>query len=81
MYPYYAEAVAAKHERALNEVMNSIRDVTQLLDLNELLSRILVSALSVIPYECIGVLWQYDPEIDALTVKARAGGLERGCFK
>ncbi|OMC72216.1 hypothetical protein BK126_09505 [Paenibacillus sp. FSL H7-0326] len=81
LYPYYAEAVAAKHERALNEVMNSIRDVTQLLDLNELLSRILVSALSVIPYECIGVLWQYDPEIDALTVKARAGGLGEGMLQ
>lgn len=81
LYPYYTEAVAIKHERALNEIMNSIRDVTQLLDLNELLSRILVSALSVIPYECIGVLWRYDPAIDALKVKARAGEMGEGMLK
>ncbi|MGF9698518.1 helix-turn-helix domain-containing protein [Paenibacillus sp. MABNR03] len=81
LYPYYTEAVASKHERALNEIMNSIRDVTQLLDLNELLGRILVSALSVIPYECIGVLWRYDPAIDALTVKARAGEMGEGMLR
>ncbi|RAJ02972.1 GAF domain-containing protein [Paenibacillus pabuli] len=81
LYPYYSEAVASKHERALNEIMNSIRDVTQLLDLNELLGRILVSALSVIPYECIGVLWRYDPAIDALTVKARAGEMGEGMLR
>jgi len=81
LYPYYTEAVANKNERALNEIMNSIRDVTQLLDLNELLGRILVSALSVIPYECIGVLWRYDPAIDALTVKARAGEMGEGMLR
>ncbi|MFX3650024.1 MAG: helix-turn-helix domain-containing protein [Paenibacillus sp.] len=81
LYPYYTEAVANKNERALNEIMNSIRDVTQLLDLNELLERILVSALSVIPYECIGVLWRYDPVIDALTVKARAGEMGEGMLR
>lgn len=81
LYPYYTEAVASKNERALNEIMNSIRDVTQLLDLNELLGRILVSALSVIPYECIGVLWRYDPAIDALTVKARAGEMGEGMLR
>ncbi|MFB5674466.1 helix-turn-helix domain-containing protein [Paenibacillus terreus] len=79
--PYYTEVIAKKHQRALNEMMNSIRDVTQLLDLNELLSRILVSALSVIPYECIGVLWRYDPVTDALTVKARAGEMGEGMMK
>ncbi|WP_310830141.1 helix-turn-helix domain-containing protein [Paenibacillus pedocola] len=73
LYPCYSEFMAAKHEHALNEMMNSIRDVTQLLDLNELLERILASALAVIPYESIGVLWSYDPAIDALKVKARAG--------
>ncbi|CAM4518795.1 helix-turn-helix domain-containing protein [Paenibacillus typhae] len=73
LYPCYTEFMAARHEHALNEMMNRIRDVTQLLDLTELLERILASALAVIPYESIGVLWSYDPELDALKVKARAG--------
>ncbi|WP_162551114.1 helix-turn-helix domain-containing protein [Paenibacillus tepidiphilus] len=54
-------------------MMNSFRDVTQLLDLDELLERILASALAVIPYDSIGVLWSYEPAADALKVKARAG--------
>lgn len=81
LYPYYTEFLAAKHERALNEMMNSIRDVTQLLDLNELLERILQSALEVIPYESIGVLWSYDPAIGALTVRARVGEMGEEMLK
>ncbi|AWB45556.1 hypothetical protein DCC85_16000 [Paenibacillus sp. CAA11] len=81
LYPYYTEFIAAKHERALNEMMNSIRDVTQLLNLNELLERILANALVVIPYESIGVLWSYDPAIDALTVRARAGEMGEEMLK
>ncbi|SEU28181.1 helix-turn-helix domain-containing protein [Paenibacillus sp. NFR01] len=81
LYPYYSDFMAARHEQALNTMMNSFRDVTQLLDLDELLERILASALDVIPYDSIGVLWSYDPAIGALKVKARAGEMGKDMLK
>ncbi|WP_187355515.1 helix-turn-helix domain-containing protein [Paenibacillus tengchongensis] len=81
LYPSYTEFMAAAHEQALQTMMNSFRDVTQLLDLDDVLERILASALEVIPYESIGVLWSYDPAIDALKVKARAGEMGEDMLK
>lgn len=75
------EVVVSKYECVLNEIMNSICDVIQLLDLNELLSWILVSVLLVIFYECIGVLWRYDFVIDVLKVKVRVGEMGEGMLK
>ncbi|WP_336789119.1 helix-turn-helix domain-containing protein [Paenibacillus sp. MMO-177] len=81
LYPYYSEASLKQQEVKLNKMMESIREVTQSVDLDELLSKILTNALSVIPYETIGVLWMYDPAIGRLKVRAKAGEIGKEMLK
>ncbi|RTQ93813.1 helix-turn-helix domain-containing protein [Lysinibacillus telephonicus] len=57
-----------------NKMMESIRDISVLEDLDDLLKKILENALSVIPAADMGVLWMYEPNLDVLFPKAWTGG-------
>lgn len=81
LYPYAAAAIVEKHNNQLNKMMDSIRDVTQSVDLDELLNKILKNALSVIPYVSVGVLWMFDEQSGRLRVRARAGEMGEGMLK
>ncbi|MGG4130480.1 helix-turn-helix domain-containing protein [Paenibacillus illinoisensis] len=80
-YPCYTEYIASKYKRAMDQMMNSIQDVTQQLNWNVLIGRILQSALSVIPYDCVGVLWRYDRYLGQLVSEARTGEMGKEIVK
>ncbi|MFJ7308899.1 helix-turn-helix domain-containing protein [Peribacillus frigoritolerans] len=73
-YPYYLEKILERQKYTLNIMMNSIRDISVLQDVDYLLTKILENALSVIPVADMGVLWMYDTELKVLTPRAWAGG-------
>ncbi|WP_335399438.1 helix-turn-helix domain-containing protein [Neobacillus drentensis] len=58
----------------MNKMMESIRDISNLNNLDDLLTKILENSLSVIPVADMGVLWMYNEEDDILMPKAWAGG-------
>ncbi len=73
LYPYYAERQLDRQNHILNKMMESIRQMTSVLELEELLTQILSNALAVIPVADMGVLWMFDDELDVLTARAFAG--------
>ncbi len=71
---YYSESMLKKEQFIRKKMMESIREISILNDINTLLTKILENALSVIPSADFGVLWMYEKEEDALIPKAWAGG-------
>ena len=71
---YYLELMLKKEQFIRKKMMESIREISILNDINTLLTKILENALSVIPSADFGVLWMYEEEEGALIPKAWAGG-------
>ncbi|GGA29205.1 helix-turn-helix domain-containing protein [Psychrobacillus lasiicapitis] len=71
---YYLQVMLDREKYIRNKVMESIRDISILEDLDDLLKKILENALSVITAADMGVLWMYEPNLDALFPKAWTGG-------
>ena len=74
IYSYYLECMLGKEKYIRNKMMESIRDISYLDDLEDLLTKILENALSVITAADMGVLWMYDEKEDILMPKAWVGG-------
>ncbi|MEH7333493.1 hypothetical protein V7161_12695, partial [Neobacillus drentensis] len=71
---HYLQVMLDREKYIRNKMMESIRDISVLEDLNDLLKKILENALSVIPAADMGVLWMYEPSLDVLFPKAWTGG-------
>lgn len=71
---HYLQVMLDREKYIRNKMMESIRDISVLEDLDDLLKKILENALSVIPAADMGVLWMYEPSLDALFPKAWTGG-------
>lgn len=71
---YYFQLMLDREKYIRNKMMESIRDISVLEDLDNLLKKILENALSVIPAANMGVLWMYEPSLDVLFPKAWTGG-------
>ncbi|USK42232.1 helix-turn-helix domain-containing protein [Cytobacillus oceanisediminis] len=71
---HYLQLMLDREKYIRNKMMESIRDISVLEDLDDLLKKILENALSVIPAADMGVLWMYEPGLDALFPKAWTGG-------
>jgi len=74
IYTYYLEQMLEKEKYIRSKMMESIRDISSLNNLDDLLTKILKNSLSVIPAADMGVLWMYNPKEDILIPKAWAGG-------
>lgn len=74
VYSYYLECMLEKEKYIRNKMMESIRDISNLNNLDDLLTKILENALSVIAVADMGVLWMYNEDEDILIPKAWAGG-------
>ncbi|MDI4643500.1 helix-turn-helix domain-containing protein [Cohnella hashimotonis] len=81
LYPslpgYYADHVAARQHMIVRKMSDSIKSITALLDLDQLLSQILDNTMTVIPTASVGVLWMYDAEENALTVRTASERFDR----
>jgi sugar diacid utilization regulator len=71
---YYLQLMLEREKHIRNKLIESIRDISVLEDLDFLLTKILENALSVIPSADMGVLWMYDGDIGKLLPKAWTGG-------
>ncbi|PFO07405.1 diguanylate phosphodiesterase [Bacillus sp. AFS076308] len=71
---YYLQLMLEREKHIRNKLIESIRDISILEDLDFLLTKILENALSVIPIADMGVLWMYDGDLGKLIPKAWAGG-------
>ncbi|MBO0997519.1 helix-turn-helix domain-containing protein [Bacillus sp. SD075] len=71
---YYLQVMLDREKYIRNKMMDSIRDISLLENLDDLLKKILENALSVIPAADMGVLWMYEPSLDVLFPKAWTGG-------
>ncbi|MDN3014681.1 helix-turn-helix domain-containing protein [Paenibacillus sp. BSR1-1] len=71
---HYLQIMLDREKYIRNKMMESIRDISVLEDLNDLLKKILENAISVIPAADMGVLWMYEPSLDVLFPKAWTGG-------
>ncbi|MDR4947175.1 helix-turn-helix domain-containing protein [Neobacillus cucumis] len=71
---YYFQLMLEKEKHIRNKLIESIRDISILEDLDFLLTKILENALSVIPSADMGVLWLYAGELNKLIPKAWTGG-------
>ena len=58
---HYLQLMLDREKYIRNKMMESIRDISVLEDLDDLLKKILENALSVIPAADMGVLWMYEP--------------------
>ncbi|WP_285769442.1 helix-turn-helix domain-containing protein [Peribacillus sp. SI8-4] len=74
IHSYYLECMLSKEKHIRKKLMESIRDISFLEDLDALLTKILENALSVITAADMGVLWMYDEKEEILMPKAWAGG-------
>ncbi|QPQ29778.1 helix-turn-helix domain-containing protein [Lysinibacillus sp. JNUCC 51] len=74
LHSYNLELMLKKERFIRKKMMESIREISILNDINTLLTKILENALSVIPTADLGVLWMYEEEESALIPKAWAGG-------
>ena len=74
IYAYYLEHMLEKETYIRHKMMESIRDISNLNNLDDLLTNILEKALSVINVADMGVLWMYNEEENVLIPKAWAGG-------
>ncbi|GLC88387.1 helix-turn-helix domain-containing protein [Lysinibacillus piscis] len=71
---HHLEKMLKKEQFIRKKMMESIREISAVNDLQSLLTKILENALSVIPVADFGVLWMYDEEEGALLPKAWVGG-------
>ncbi|MBT2659037.1 helix-turn-helix domain-containing protein [Bacillus sp. ISL-18] len=71
---HYLQLMLDREKHIRNKLIESIRDISVLEDLDFLLTKILENALSVIPSADMGVLWMYDDDIGKLIPKAWTGG-------
>ncbi|MBT2719867.1 helix-turn-helix domain-containing protein [Bacillus sp. ISL-46] len=71
---HYLQVMLDREKYIRNKMMESIRDISVLEDLDDLLKKILENAISVIPAADMGVLWMYEPSLDVLFPKAWTGG-------
>ncbi|MEH7094450.1 helix-turn-helix domain-containing protein [Neobacillus vireti] len=71
---YYLQLMLEREKHIRNKLIESIRDISVLEDIDFLLTKILENALSVIPSADMGVLWMYDGDIGKLLPKAWTGG-------
>nr|WP_263327813.1 helix-turn-helix domain-containing protein [Neobacillus sp. Marseille-Q6967] len=71
---HYLQVMLEREKYIRNKMMESVRDISILEDLDDLLKKILENALSVIPAADMGVLWMYEPSLDVLFPKAWTGG-------
>lgn len=71
---YYLEISLERERFIRHKMMESIRDISNLDNVDTLLTNILEHALSVIQVADFGVLWMYDEKENALLPRAWAGG-------
>ncbi|MEZ0117746.1 UNVERIFIED_ORG: sugar diacid utilization regulator/putative methionine-R-sulfoxide reductase with GAF domain [Heyndrickxia coagulans] len=74
LYAFGLEQILEQEKFIRQKMMESIREISVVNDLNTHSTKILENALSVIPAADFGVLWMYDETENALLPKAWAGG-------
>lgn len=72
-YPYYANSSSQLKEERLEKIIESTRNITSSLNLDEVLFNIVQSTLSVIPSASFCILWMYDPDVDRIICRAFDG--------
>lgn len=73
LYAYQLALMVEKEQFIREKMMESIREISALNDIQILLTKILENALSVIPSADFGVLWMYDENNTTLIPKAWTG--------
>jgi sugar diacid utilization regulator len=75
LYPYYANRMIKHQQHILVKMTESIRSITSLLDLDELLKKILENAMAVLPAADNGILMMHDETIGKLTHRMVVGAV------
>jgi sugar diacid utilization regulator len=78
LHSVYAECLIERQQYILGKMTESIRSISSLLDLDDLLKKILENAMDVIPTAEMGVLWMYDDTLEALTAHTSVGQISAG---
>lgn len=78
LYPFYSNFIVEDSKYKLHKVIESIRDASSSLNLDEVFQRILSNALNVFPNGVTGSLWMYDSDIDRIICKASTSNMSEG---
>lgn len=78
LYPYYSNFAIDNSQYKLDKVIESTRDASSSLNLDELFERILSNALDVIPNADLGSLWMFDSESERIICKASVSNVSEG---
>ncbi|WP_042356064.1 helix-turn-helix domain-containing protein [Bacillus rubiinfantis] len=81
LYPCYADFALRASKFKIDKIIESIRQTTATLDLEELFSTILSNTMEVIPNADLGSLWIYDSDSERLICKTFIGNLLHGVEK
>ncbi|MGM0899538.1 MAG: helix-turn-helix domain-containing protein [Bacillota bacterium] len=73
LYPLYTSAIMNSKNLELEKLIEGTQNITSLLDLDELLAKILDNVAVVIPGANTSAFWIYDPALDRLVCKAYRG--------
>ena len=81
LYPLYSEYALNATRYKMDKLIESIRQTTSLLDIEEIFSAILKNTMDVIPSADLGTLWLYDRQIDRIVCKTSVGHVMDGLWK
>lgn len=73
LYPLYTNAIMNSKNLELEKLIEGTQNITSLLDLDELLTKILDNVAVVIPGANTSAFWVYDPALDRLVCKSYRG--------
>jgi len=80
LYPFYTEYSLKESKYKIERIIDSIRQTTSNLNIEDAFSNILKNTLEVIPSADLGTLWVYDQSINRIVCKSSVGNIQP-CIK